>query len=172
MEMALKGLKPTTQEAVFIAPSADIIGDVTLGKDSSVWYHATIRGDIASIHIGEDSNVQDNVVIHVSTALPTTIGNQVTIGHGAILHSCTIGDQCLIGMGAIILDKAVIAKNTMVAAGALVPPGKTYPPGSLLVGSPAKAIRELTEEEIADIILNAQHYVQEARNHASAVTSS
>ena len=156
---------PDTRKAAFIAQSADIIGNVTLGENSSVWFNVTIRADFAPIKIGAGSNVQDNAVVHVDVDTPTTIGDNVTIGHGAIIHACTIGNNCLIGMGSIVLNEAVIPDNTLVGAGALIPPGKTYPEGSLLVGSPAKAIRKLNEEELDRIRLNAEHYVQAAKTY-------
>ncbi|WP_320129958.1 gamma carbonic anhydrase family protein [uncultured Sphaerochaeta sp.] len=149
---------PILEPDTFIAPSADIIGDVTLKKGASVWYHATLRGDVAPIQIGQGTNIQDNCVIHVSKAIPTVIGNNVTVGHGAILHSCTIADGCLIGMGAIVLDGVVLEEDTMVGAGALVSPGKTFPKRSLLIGSPAKAVRELTNQEIEEMHENTRHY--------------
>ncbi|AEV30001.1 isoleucine patch superfamily enzyme, carbonic anhydrase/acetyltransferase [Sphaerochaeta pleomorpha str. Grapes] len=166
MVLSLLGKKATIEENTYLAPSADIIGDVTLGKKSSVWFHATLRGDVAPIVIGEGTNIQDNVVVHVSNGIPTRIGKNVTIGHGAIIHSCTIGEGCLIGMGAIILDEAVLQEDTMVGAGALVPPGKTFPPKTLLLGNPARVIRDLTEKEIEDMHENTRHYQEMA--HAMA----
>ena len=157
---------PQIGEHTYIAPSADIIGEVHLGEAASVWFHATIRADEASITIGEQSNIQDNAVIHVSKDLPVTIGKRCTVGHGAILHSCTIGDDCLIGMGAIILDGAVLAEQTMVAAGTLVPQGKTYPKRCLLMGSPAKIVRELTEQDLKHMVQNTKNYHEFARDLA------
>jgi len=169
MILSYKDIYPVTEPAVYIAPSADIIGDVTLGEDSSIWFNVTIRGDIASITIGERTNIQDNAVVHVQTGAPTTIGNDVTVGHGAIIHACTIGNHCLIGMGAVVLNHAVLPEYTMVAAGALVPQGKTYPPRSLLMGSPARAVRELTEDEIQYIQKSAEDYIAEARSYSLLV---
>ena len=145
----------------FIAPSADVIGDVTLGKNSSVWYNVTIRGDVNWIKIGENSNVQDNSVVHVTHGTaPTEIGNYVTIGHGAIIHGCTIKDNVLIGMGAVILDHAVIGEGSIVGAKALVTSGTVIPPRSLVLGLPARVVRTLTDEEVASIRQNAENYVR------------
>jgi len=169
MILSYKDIHPITEPAAFIAQSADIIGDVTLGEDSSIWFNVTIRGDIASITIGERTNIQDNAVVHVNTGMPTVIGNDVTVGHGAIIHACTIGNHCLIGMGAVVLNQAVLPEYTMVAAGALVPQGKTYPPRSLLMGSPAKVVRELTEDEIQHIQKSADNYIEEAKSYSLLV---
>lgn len=139
--------------------SAEIIGDVRIGEDSGVWYHATVRGDKAPVRIGRRSNVQDNAVIHVSEGHPTIVGDGVTIGHGAIVHGCTVGDNVLVGMGAIILDGAKIGNDTIIAAGALVTQGKEIPPRSLVIGTPGKVVRQLTREEIKSIKDNAQEYV-------------
>ncbi len=158
------GNTPDTQNACFIAPSSDIIGEVFLAEDSSVWFNATLRGDICSITVGKRSNIQDNVVIHVNFDMPTIIGEEVTIGHGAIIHACTIEDGALIGMGAIILDGAVIGSQSLVAAGSLVPPGKQFPPQVLIMGSPATVIRPLTEKELAGLKKNADHYVGYGKN--------
>jgi carbonic anhydrase/acetyltransferase-like protein (isoleucine patch superfamily) len=169
MILSYKDVHPETEPAAYIAPSADVIGDVKLGEDSSIWFNVSVRGDMSSITIGERTNIQDNAVVHVNTGMPTVIGNDVTVGHGAIIHACTIGNHCLIGMGAIVLDEAVIPEYSLVAAGALVPPGKTYPPRNLLMGSPAKAIRELTEAELKHIRENAAYYVEEARSYSLLV---
>jgi carbonic anhydrase/acetyltransferase-like protein (isoleucine patch superfamily) len=158
MVLTVLGKKASIAKNTYIAPSADILGEVTLGEGSSVWFHATLRADVAPIRIGEGTNIQDNAVVHVSTGIPTQIGNNVTIGHGAIIHSCTISDGCLIGMGAILLDGAILEPDTLVGAGTLVTPGKTFPCRSLVMGSPAKFIRELTEQEIADMHENTKHY--------------
>lgn len=152
--------RPAVDNANYLAPSADIVGDVTLDVDVTVWFNATVRGDMASIRIGAGTNIQDNAVVHVNTGMPTTIGKGVTVGHSAIIHACTIGDDCLIGMGAIILDEAVIGSECLVAAGALVTPRKKFPPRSLIVGSPAKAVRTLTDEEVQNIRTNGKHYIE------------
>ncbi|MCK5156074.1 MAG: gamma carbonic anhydrase family protein [Spirochaetales bacterium] len=146
----------------FIMESAVVIGQVIIGSGSSVWANAVIRGDIGSISIGEKTNIQDNCVIHITAGLPLSVGDRVTVGHGAILHSCTVGNDCLIGMGAIILDNVVIGKNSIVGAGSLVTPGKTFPPNSLIIGSPAKAVRILIENELISNRNNAEHYASEA----------
>ena len=147
---------------VFIAPGAIVLGNVTLGEGANIWYHATIRGDKAPIVIGKGSNVQDNAVVHVDTKHPVIIGENVTIGHSAIIHGCEIGDNSLIGMGAIIMNGACIGKNCIVAAGALVTQNTQIPDNSLVLGNPAKIKREVTEEEIAASIRNAEAYVEEA----------
>jgi carbonic anhydrase/acetyltransferase-like protein (isoleucine patch superfamily) len=142
------GHQPVIAEGVFIAPSADVIGHVSFGKNSSLWYGCVARGDINEIIIGENSNIQDLTMLHVDHPLPLIVGKNVSVGHNAILHACTIGDHCLIGMGAILLNGCVIGKNSVVAAGSVVPPGKSYPAGSMIMGSPAKVVRPLTEEEL------------------------
>lgn len=150
-------------EWVYIAEGAKIVGDVTIGEDSSVWYNAVIRGDSNSIVIGENTNVQDNAVLHTSHSHALTIGDNVTIGHGAIVHGCTVGNNVLIGMGAIILDGAVIEDNCIIGAGALVTQGKVMSEGSLVLGNPAKIVREISEKEKESIIENANEYSDEAR---------
>lgn len=157
--------RPDLERATFIASSADIVGDVIVGSGTTIWFNATVRGDMAPITIGDGSNIQDNAVIHVNSGMPTHIGNQVTVGHGSIVHACTIGDYVLVGMGSIILDEAVIGEESLVAAGALVTPRKQFPPRSLIVGSPAKAIRTLTDEEVEQIRENARHYQQLGRDY-------
>lgn len=164
--MIYEFLKRTPQfdETVFVAPSADIIGDVKIGKESSVWFNVTIRGDVNFIRIGERSNVQDNVCIHVMNQTgPTIIGDEVTIGHGAVVHGCTIEDRVLIGMNATVLDKAVVQSDVIIAAGTLVPPNKTLESGYLYMGSPAKAIRKLSDEEIQSIRQYSANYVKYLR---------
>lgn len=161
----LEGLKPEIHSDTFIADNATIIGDVRIGKGSSIWYGAVLRGDIESITIGEFTNVQDNSVIHTETSTPTKIGNYTVIGHNAIVHGCTIGNNCLIGMGAIILNRAVIGDNCIIGAGALVSEGKTIPPNSLVLGVPGKVIREVTDEEIEGIKNNALRYNKLCKKH-------
>ncbi|MBL6990284.1 MAG: gamma carbonic anhydrase family protein [Bacteriovoracaceae bacterium] len=141
------GHTPRVSDGCFIAPSADLIGDIIIGKSASVWFNCVLRGDMAQISIGENTNIQDLSMLHVDTNGPLIIGNNVTVGHKATLHACHIGDNCLIGMGAIILNNAKIGANSLVAAGSLVPPGKQYPPGSYILGTPAKVHRPLTKEE-------------------------
>lgn len=147
-------------EKIKIFDGAKLIGNVEMKNNVSIWYNAVLRGDIEPITIDENSNVQDNCVVHVSKNYPVKIGKNVSIGHGAIVHGCTIEDNVLIGMGAIILNGAHIGKNCLVGAGALVTENKTFPEGSLIIGSPAKAIRQLSEEEIESITENATHYVE------------
>lgn len=145
---------------IFIAKNATVVGDVRVGEDSSIWYAAVVRGDQAPITIGERTNVQDGSVVHVDIKTPTIIGDGVTIGHNCTIHGCDIGDNVLIGMGATVMNRANIPDNCIVGAGALVTQGKTFPEGSLILGSPAKAVRQLTDEEIQGIRDNAAEYVQ------------
>ena len=142
-------------KTTYIAPNATVLGDVTLGENVNIWYGAVIRGDNGAIVIGEGTNVQDNAVIHDAT----TLGAYCTVGHGAIVHGCTVGDGCLIGMGAIILSGAVLEDGCLVGAGALVT-GKTHAPaGSVLLGNPAKIVKQLTPEQMAENRKNAEHYI-------------
>lgn len=163
---------PNLAQALYIAPSAVIVGDVTIGAHSSVWPMAVIRGDVNSITIGQRTNVQDGCVLHVthdgpytSPGYPLTIGNDVTIGHGAVLHGCTVSDRCLIGIHSTILDGAVIDEQVFVAAGSLVPPNKHLESGYLYQGTPAKPVRRLSEEEKQALAYSAAHYVQLAGRH-------
>jgi len=142
-----------------IAQGAVVVGDVTLGDHSSVWYHAVLRGDINRIVVGHHSNVQDNAVLHLADKFECRVGNWVTIGHSAIVHACTVGDECLIGMGAVILDGAKIGKQSIIGAKALVTQGTKIPPGSLVLGAPARVVRKLTKEERAGLKWWAQKYV-------------
>ena len=158
-----EGQAPEIAPSAFIAASGDVIGKVTLGEESSVWYNATVRGDINRIVIGPRSNVQDNAVIHVSDDLPTLLGELVTVGHSAILHACTIQDEVLVGMGAIVLDGAVIGERSIIGAGALVTGGTIVPPGSLVLGSPAKVVRTLSPDEQSKVKVWAQKYVEQSR---------
>ena len=151
--------RPVLGAQVYIAKTATVIGDVTLGDASSVWYGAVLRGDINRIEIGHHSNVQDNAVLHLADDYPCVVGNWVTIGHSANVHACTIGDECLIGMGATVLDGAVIGEQSLIGANALVTPGMQIPPGSLVVGAPAKVKRVLTAEERAGLKHWAEKYV-------------
>lgn len=149
----------TPPDSTLVFPGAVVVGDVTLGQNCSVWYNAVIRADEGPIVIGDHTNIQDNAVLHVTPGLPLTLGRGVTVGHGAILHSCTVGDDSLIGMGAIVLDGAVIGKGCLIAAGAVVTPRSVIPDGSMVMGSPAKVKRELTAQEVEANRLNAQIYV-------------
>jgi carbonic anhydrase/acetyltransferase-like protein (isoleucine patch superfamily) len=165
---AYRGVLPTVHPSVFLAPGSEVIGNVTIGRDSSVWFNAVIRGDIHSITIGERTNIQDGCVVHVTRdRYGVTIGSDVTVGHGAIVHACTVGDGCLIGMGAVVLDGAVIGRNTLIAAGSLVKMRDAVPEGVLAAGYPAKVVRSLTGEEIAEIRQTALNYVGDARSYVS-----
>ena len=150
-------------KSVFIAPGAQIIGDVQIGKDSAIWYNAVVRGDSCTIKIGECTNIQDLACLHVDKKYSLEIGNNVTIGHSAIVHGCKVGNNVLIGMGAIIMNGAKIGNNCIIGAGALVTENVVIPDGSMVYGSPAKIIRNLTEDEKAGILENARIYVEHAR---------
>lgn len=152
--------QPAIGERVFVATGAVVIGDVTLGDYSSVWFNAVLRGDINSIRVGHHTNIQDNAIFHLADEYPCIVGNYVTVGHGAIVHACTVGDEVLVGMGAMILDGAVIGEQCLIGAGALVTPGTRISPGSLVLGSPAKVSRALTAEERSGLKYWAEKYVQ------------
>lgn len=152
-----------TEDGAYLFPGCVVTGDVTLGEDSSVWYNAVVRGDMASIKVGERSNIQDNAVVHVDNGFPTVIGNGVTVGHGAIVHGCTIEDDCIIGMGAVILNGARIGRNCIIGAGTLVPEGKEVPEGSVAFGNPVKVYRPVTAEDVSHIRDNAAEYVTYAK---------
>lgn len=158
---------PDVSGAVFIASTATVVGDVKLGKNSSVFYGAVLRGDINSIVVGEGSNIQDNAVVHLSDDAGVKIGDHVTVGHSAIIHACTIDDGCLIGMGATILDHAHIGADSLVGANSLVPQGFTCPPGSLVFGSPAKVVKPLSDEARETGRRLAAKYVEVAKAHAA-----
>jgi carbonic anhydrase/acetyltransferase-like protein (isoleucine patch superfamily) len=164
---ALGNLCPTIGAGAWAAPSADLIADVRLGARASVWFGAVLRGDNTPLSLGEETNFQDGSVGHSDPGSPLTIGARVTVGHLAILHGCTISDDCLIGMGARILNGAVIEPECIVGAGALVTEGKTFPTGSLIVGSPARAIREVTDAERQMLRLSAAHYAEKAALYAA-----
>lgn len=158
------GKSPNIHKTAYVTHSADIIGDVTLGEETSAWFNVTIRGDVNKITIGKRSNVQDNSCIHVMNQTgPTIIGDEVTIGHGAVVHGCTIKDRVLVGINATILDKALIESDVIIAAGTLVPPNKILASGYLYMGSPAKPARKLSDEEIASIKKYSQNYVKYSR---------
>jgi carbonic anhydrase/acetyltransferase-like protein (isoleucine patch superfamily) len=152
----------------YVAPGAQLIGDVRLGAGASVWFNAVLRADDACIEIGAGSNVQDASVIHCDPERPTVVGRGVTVGHRVLLHGCTIGDHCLIGNGAIVLDGAVLGDHCLVGAGSLVAPGKVYPPGSVLMGAPAKVVREVGERELAMIEHAAAVYIERIRRYRAA----
>lgn len=161
------GAIPETDGALFVAPSATVVGDVALGRGSSVFYGAVLRGDINSIRVGEGTNIQDNVVVHLSDELGVRVGAWCTVGHGAILHACEVGDECLIGMGATVLDGAVIGPRSVVGANALVTQRFTCPEGSLVLGSPARVARPLRPDEIAGLRPQAEKYTRVAKAHAA-----
>lgn len=150
----------------WIAPTAAVIGKVRLDAGASVWFSAVLRGDNELIHIGENSNVQDGTVMHTDMGWPLTLGKGVTVGHNAMLHGCTVGDHSLIGIGAVILNGATIGKHCIIGANSLIPEGKDIPDGSLVVGSPGKVIRELTEQQKSMLEANAAHYVHNAQRYA------
>ena len=157
---------PNLHETVFVAESADIIGDVTIGRDSSVWFRCVVRGDVHWIMIGEETNIQDGTVIHVTEeTCPTKIGNRVTIGHQAMIHGCTIGDDCLIGMGAIILDGAKIGNRSIVAAGSVVSEGFRGEPEQVLMGIPAKPVRKVRPSDMPRIEEGWKHYSEGKENY-------
>lgn len=149
----------------YIAPSADIVGDVTLEENVNVWFNATIRADADEIYIGKETNIQDNCVLHVDEGYPVHIGEKVTVGHGAIVHGCEIGDCSLIGMGAILLNGSRIGKNCIVGAGALITGGVEIPDGSVVIGNPGKVVRKIRKDELEANIQNAGEYVEEARRY-------
>jgi len=163
---ALNDRAPSFGEGSWIADNATVVGAVTAGRNVSVWYSAVIRGDNDPITIGDNSNVQDGSILHTDDGVPLTIGANVTIGHMVMLHGCTIGDGSLIGIQAVVLNNAKIGKNSIVGAGSVVTEGKEFPDNSLIVGSPAKAIRTLDAEQIARFQTIPQHYVENARRHA------
>jgi len=154
---------PIIHESAFIAASADVIGRVTLHEETSIWYHATLRGDINEIVIGPHSNIQDNAVIHLADNYGCYVGEWVTVGHSAILHACTVKNEVLVGMGAIVLDGAIIGERSIIGAGALVTGGTIIPPGSLVLGSPAKVVRTLALDEQAKVKYWAEKYVKGSR---------
>jgi len=164
---SLGDLKPQLGEGAWAAPSADLIGDVRLGARASVWFGAVLRGDNTPLILGEETNFQDGAVGHSDAGFPLTIGARVTVGHQAILHGCTIADDCLIGMGARILNAAVIESECIVGAGALVTEGKRFERGSLIIGSPARVVRQVTQEERQLLRASAAHYAEKAQRYAA-----
>jgi len=166
----LDDLKPLIADSAWVADSAQVMGNVTLGADSSVWFGAIIRGDMDSITVGAGTNIQDGSVLHADDNMPLTIGENVTVGHQVMLHGCTIGDGSLIGIQAVVLNGAKIGKNCLVGAGALVTEGKEFPDGSMILGSPAKAVRQLSEAQLAGLKMSAQHYIDNARRYKTGLT--
>ena len=166
MIRSYRGALPRIAASAYLDPSAQIIGNVEIGERSSVWCNATLRGDVNTIRIGDDSNVQDNSVLHVDYGeFPLHIGDRVTVGHSVVLHGCTVEDDCLIGIGAIVLNGAIIGRGSVIAAGALVSEGARIPPGSLVMGVPGKVRREVNEIERERFHLNWQRYVDLARHY-------
>lgn len=166
---AIEGKGPTLADDVWVAPSADVIGDARLGEGASVWFGAVIRADNTPILVGARTNIQEGAMLHSDPGAPLTIGEGCTIGHHAILHGCTIGDNVLVGMGATVLNNAVIGENCLIGANALVTEGKVFPAGSLIVGAPAKAMRELTPEAIAGLKMSAAAYATRQRVYAEGL---
>jgi carbonic anhydrase/acetyltransferase-like protein (isoleucine patch superfamily) len=160
---------PELHKDVFIASDAVVLGQVRVGSGSSIWYGCVVRGDVHRITIGERTNIQDRSVLHVTTGVhPAEVGDEVTIGHAAVVHGCRVGSRTLVGIGAIVLDGVEIGEGSVVAAGALLPPGRSYPPGSLIVGAPATVKRAVTEDERAWVIRSAAQYVALAQRHLAA----
>ncbi|MFE0512798.1 gamma carbonic anhydrase family protein [Streptomyces sp. NPDC058964] len=163
--VGIGGKDPDIDPEAFVAPTASVIGDVTLHAGASVWYGAVVRGDAERITVGAGANVQDNVTLHADPGFPVTVGERVSVGHNAVVHGATVGDDCLIGMGATVLNGAVIGAGSLVAAQALVPQGMAVPPGSLVAGVPARVKRELTAEEREGVTLNGTLYSELAKAH-------
>ena len=164
---SLNDKQPVMAEGAWVADSAQVIGAVDLGVNASVWFGTVIRGDTENIRIGEGSNIQDCSVLHADVGKPLTVGKHVTVGHQVMLHGCTIGDESLIGIGAVVLNGAKIGKNCLVGAGSLVTEGKEFPDGSMIMGSPAKVVRELSAEQIEGIRTSAKNYVLNAKRFQS-----
>jgi len=159
----LDTIAPRLADSAWVADSAQVMGNVELGEDASVWFGAVIRGDTGVIRIGQRSNIQDGSVLHADIGKPLTIGDDVTVGHKVMLHGCTIGDGSLVGIGAVVLNGARIGKGCIVGAGSLVTEGKEFPDGSMIMGSPAKVVRTLTPEQQQGLVMSAVHYVDNAR---------
>ena len=166
MLLPYKKIMPTLGDKVFIADNSAVIGDTVIGDESNIWFGCTVRGDVHEIRIGKRTNIQDNSVIHTTRNVSGTyIGDEVTVGHGAILHACTLGNQSFVGMGAVVLDEARLEDRSMLAAGALLTPGKVVPTGQLWGGSPARYMRDLTEEELKFLEISADNYVRLAAEY-------
>jgi carbonic anhydrase/acetyltransferase-like protein (isoleucine patch superfamily) len=165
----IAGQRPTLADGVWIAPSADVIGDAHLAEQASVWFGSVIRADNTPILVGARTNIQESAMLHSDPGAPLTIGEDVTVGHHAVLHGCTIGNRTLIGMGAIVLNHAVIGEDCIIGAGALVTERKTFEPGSLIVGSPARAVRQLDDRARAMLLQSAAHYVEKAAHYAQGL---
>jgi carbonic anhydrase/acetyltransferase-like protein (isoleucine patch superfamily) len=166
---ALDDAAPRLDASAWVADSAQVMGNVTLAADTSIWFGTVVRGDTESITVGRGSNIQDGSVLHADVGMPLVVGEHVTVGHKVMLHGCTIGDESLIGIGAIVLNGAKIGRNCLVGAGALVTEGKEFPDGSMIIGSPAKAVRQLSPEQIEGLRQSARHYVENARRFQSGL---
>ena len=165
----LDDLTPTVHESAWVADNAQVMGDVKLAENSSVWFGVVIRGDTETITIGRGSNIQDNSVLHADHGMPLNIGENVTVGHQVMLHGCTVGDGSLIGIQAVILNGAKIGKNCLVGAGSLVTEGKEFPDGCMILGSPAKAVKQLSPEQIEGLKMSAQHYMDNAKRYKNGL---
>ena len=165
----LDDLTPSIPDSAWVADSAQVMGNVTLGEHTSVWFGAVLRGDTSTITVGKGSNVQDNSVLHADNGMPLVIGEGVTVGHQVMLHGCTVGNNSLIGIGAIVLNGVKIGNNCLVGAGALVTEGKEFPDGSMILGSPAKAVRMLSPEQIEGLKMSAQHYIKNANRYKAGL---
>jgi len=166
------GKTPRLDKSVWIAPSADVIGEVSIGPESTVWFQVVIRGDVNTISIGSRTNVQDHSMLHVTRkTAPLKIGSEVTVGHRVLLHGCTIGDRVLVGMGSVVMDGAVVENDCVIGAGSLITQGKRFPSNSLIMGSPAKVIRELKPEELAFLKQSAKNYVQDGKEYMEILSS-
>ena len=163
------GITPTIAEDVFIAPGAMIIGNVTIHEGASIWYNAVVRGDMGPIVIGRRTNIQDNCTLHVDADAPLTIGEECTVGHGAVVHGATVGDSVLIGMNAVVLSHSQVGSNTIIGACALVAEGKSIPSGVLAVGVPAKVVRELSTQEIEHLVTSSMGYAERAQIHKRGI---
>ena len=162
--------QPQLGENAWVAPNATVIGDVRLGANASIWWNATLRGDNDPIHIGANTNIQDGSVLHTDEGIPMHIGANVTVGHLVMLHGCTVGDGSLIGIGSVVLNRAVIGKGCIVGANTLIPEGKVFPDRVLIVGSPGKVVRELSDDDVAKLQQSAAHYVDNARRYRTTLT--
>ena len=166
---AIAGQQPTVHPSAWVAPAAELIGDVHLGEEASVWFGAVIRADNTPIIVGARANIQEGAMLHSDPGAPCTVGEGCTVGHHAILHGCTLGANVLVGMGATVLNRAVIGEDCLIGAGALVTEGKVFPAGHLIVGAPARAVRALDPAAIAALKLSAAHYAAKAREYAATL---
>jgi carbonic anhydrase/acetyltransferase-like protein (isoleucine patch superfamily) len=165
----LDDLVPEIADSAWVADSAEVIGNVSLAEDVSIWFNAVLRGDNEPMRIGRGTNIQDGSVLHSDRGSPLSLGEGVTVGHQVMLHGCTIGDHSLIGIGAVVLNGAKIGKSCLVGAGALITEGKEFPDGSMIIGSPAKVVRQLTPQQIEALKLSARHYIENARRYSSGL---